>query len=53
MPLVKIDIVKGSRTPDGIRKLADTVQQVMIEHFNAPNKDRYQVSLNDREWLGT
>ena len=41
MPLVNIDIVKGSRSPQQIRKLADTIHHVLIEHFNAPKKDRY------------
>lgn len=42
MPLVKIDLIKG-RKPEEIRALADTVQSVMLEHFNAPYRDRYQV----------
>jgi phenylpyruvate tautomerase PptA (4-oxalocrotonate tautomerase family) len=44
MPLVKIDIVKGARTPEEIKKLAASVQEVMVEHFAAPKLDRYQVS---------
>ncbi|OJJ76729.1 hypothetical protein ASPBRDRAFT_192842 [Aspergillus brasiliensis CBS 101740] len=43
MPLVKIDLFKGVRSPEDIKKLADTVQQVMLDHFNAPPKDRYQI----------
>lgn len=43
MPLVKIDLVKGVRTPEEIRKLADVVQEVMLELFAAPPRDRYQV----------
>ncbi|KAL4886852.1 Tautomerase/MIF superfamily [Aspergillus karnatakaensis] len=43
MPLVKIDLIKGVRSPTEIRKLADTVQQVMLDHFKAPPKDRYQI----------
>lgn len=43
MPLVKIDLIKGVRTPQEIKKLADVVQQVMLDHFNAPKRDRYQV----------
>lgn len=43
MPLVKIDMIKGVRTPQEIKKLADVVQKVMLEHFNAPPRDRYQV----------
>jgi len=44
MPLVKIDIIKGVRSPQEIKKLADVIQQVMLDKFNAPPKDRY-VSL--------
>ncbi|KUJ23068.1 Tautomerase/MIF [Mollisia scopiformis] len=43
MPLVKIDIIKGIRTPQEIKKLADVIQQVMLEKFNAPPRDRYQI----------
>lgn len=42
MPLVRIDLVEG-RTDDEIKALADTVQQVMIDVFAAPEHDRYQV----------
>jgi phenylpyruvate tautomerase PptA (4-oxalocrotonate tautomerase family) len=40
MPLVKIDIIRNVRTPEEIKKLADVVQEVMLEKFNAPAKDR-------------
>lgn len=42
VPLVRIDVVEG-RTDDEVRRLADTVQAVMVEHFAAPERDRYQV----------
>jgi hypothetical protein len=45
MPLVRIDIVKGVRSPDQVKKLADVVQRVLLDHFNAPPRDRYQVCL--------
>lgn len=45
MPLVRIDLVKGVRSPDEIRELANVVQEVMRKHFNAPERDRYQVSI--------
>lgn len=41
MPLVKIDIIKGVRSPEEIKKLADVVQEVMLQKFNAPPRDRY------------
>jgi phenylpyruvate tautomerase PptA (4-oxalocrotonate tautomerase family) len=42
MPLVRIDVQKG-RTPEGLRRLADTVQEVMLDVFAAPPGDRYQI----------
>lgn len=42
MPLVRIDLIEG-RTDDEIKTLVDTVQQVMIDVFAAPEHDRYQV----------
>jgi phenylpyruvate tautomerase PptA (4-oxalocrotonate tautomerase family) len=44
MPLVKIDVIKGVRLPKELKELADVVQEVMLKHFNAPERDRYQVS---------
>ncbi|WP_299950719.1 tautomerase family protein [uncultured Modestobacter sp.] len=43
MPLVRIDVVAGRRTPEQLRLLADTVQEVMLDVFAAPPRDRYQV----------
>jgi len=43
MPLVKIDMIRGARTPEQIRKLADVVQTTLEQHFNAPYRDRYQI----------
>lgn len=42
MPLVRIDVQKG-RTPAELRKLADTIQDVMLDAFAAPPRDRYQI----------
>jgi phenylpyruvate tautomerase PptA (4-oxalocrotonate tautomerase family) len=42
MPLVRIDVQEG-RTPDELRKLADTIQAVMLDVFAAPPRDRYQI----------
>ena len=42
MPLVRIDLVRG-RSPEDVRRLADTVQEVMLDVFAAPPGDRYQV----------
>lgn len=46
MPLVKLDMIKGQRSPEEIRKLADVVQQTLLDSFNAPKGDRYQVSYD-------
>ena len=42
MPLVRIDLIEG-RTDEELRRLADAVQEVMLEVFAAPARDRYQV----------
>ncbi|KAK4542501.1 hypothetical protein LTR36_006753 [Oleoguttula mirabilis] len=43
MPNFNIHMIKGARTPDEIRRLADVIQQCSLDHFNAPPKDRYQI----------
>ena len=42
MPLVRIDVQTG-RTQTQLRRLADVVQDVMLEVFAAPPRDRYQI----------
>ena len=42
MPLVRIDVQAG-RTPAQLRRIADTVQEVMLDVFAAPVGDRYQI----------
>ena len=42
MPLVRIDVEEG-RSPEQLRRLADVVQEVMLEVFDAPDRDRYQI----------
>ena len=42
MPLVRIDVQEG-RSPEQLRRLADVVQEVMLEVFDAPDRDRYQI----------
>lgn len=42
MPLVRIDVQQG-RTPAELRKIADVVQEVMLDVFAAPPRDRYQI----------
>ena len=48
MPLVRIDVVEGRRTPEQLRLLADTVQEVVLDVFAAPPRDRYQVITEHR-----
>ncbi|KAF2993670.1 hypothetical protein E8E13_000804 [Curvularia kusanoi] len=43
MPLVRIDVFKDRRSPAQLRALADTIQNVMMDKFKAPSKDRYQI----------
>jgi phenylpyruvate tautomerase PptA (4-oxalocrotonate tautomerase family) len=49
MPLVKIDVIKGRRSPAQLRTLADTIQTVMLQKFKASPKDRYQVNRYPNE----
>ena len=48
MPLVRIDVEKG-RTPQELLRLADTVQDVMLDVFAAPPGDRYQIITEHAE----
>ena len=44
MPLVHIHTLRtAKRSPQDLRLLADTIQSVMVSHFHAPTRDRYQV----------
>jgi phenylpyruvate tautomerase PptA (4-oxalocrotonate tautomerase family) len=42
MPLVRIDVQEG-RSANELRRMADVVQEVMLEVFAAPPRDRYQI----------
>nr|WP_294696664.1 tautomerase family protein [uncultured Friedmanniella sp.] len=42
MPLVRIDVQQG-RTQAELRRIADTVQDVLLDVFAAPARDRYQI----------
>jgi len=42
VPLVRIDLQEG-RTPEHVRRIADVVQEVMLDVFAAPPRDRYQI----------
>jgi phenylpyruvate tautomerase PptA (4-oxalocrotonate tautomerase family) len=44
MPLVHIHVLRSAnRSPERLRLLADTIQDVMRSHFHAPPRDRYQI----------
>ena len=44
MPLVHIHVFRSAqRSPERLRILADTIQEVMRSHFHAPPRDRYQI----------
>jgi phenylpyruvate tautomerase PptA (4-oxalocrotonate tautomerase family) len=42
VPLVRIDLQEG-RTAKEVRRIADVVQDVMLDVFAAPPRDRYQI----------
>jgi phenylpyruvate tautomerase PptA (4-oxalocrotonate tautomerase family) len=42
VPLVRIDMLRG-RSAEQVRALADVVQEVMLDVFAAPPRDRYQI----------
>jgi phenylpyruvate tautomerase PptA (4-oxalocrotonate tautomerase family) len=42
VPLVRIDVQQG-RSASELRLLADTVQDVLLDVFAAPPRDRYQI----------
>ena len=43
MPLIRIDVVQGRRTPEQLDTLLDTVHAEMVSAFETPQRDRYQV----------
>nr|WP_276607359.1 tautomerase family protein [Kocuria sediminis] len=48
VPLVRIDVTENRRTPEQLRALADVVQDVMLDTFAAPPRDRYQIITEHR-----
>src|SRR5262249_44645515 len=47
MPLVRIDLLEG-RSDSEVAAIADTVHEVMLDVFAAPERDRYQVVSEHR-----
>jgi phenylpyruvate tautomerase PptA (4-oxalocrotonate tautomerase family) len=50
MPLVRIDVIEG-RTDEELTLLADSIQEVLIETFDTPELDRYQIIHEHRPGL--
>ena len=49
MPLVRISILKG-KSPDYIRAISDSVHQSLVEAYNVPAGDRFQlIHQHDRD----
>lgn len=42
MPLVRIDVIKG-RTALELQKLADTLHDCIVQAFEVPHRDRFQI----------
>jgi 4-oxalocrotonate tautomerase len=42
MPLVNIDLLEG-RTQEELRLIGDSVHEAMVEQFDVPRRDRFQV----------
>ncbi|MCY8267995.1 tautomerase family protein [Bacillus haynesii] len=42
MPLLRFDLIEG-RDEQALKKLLDTAHDAMVEAFNVPEKDRYQI----------
>jgi len=42
MPLLYIDLIEG-RTPSEVKALLDAVHEAVVEAFEVPHRDRYQV----------
>ncbi|KAF3062741.1 putative tautomerase YolI [Trichoderma lentiforme] len=50
MPFVKIDVIKGRRSPEQLKKMGDVIQQVLIDTYAAPERDRYQIFSQHEPW---
>lgn len=42
MPLINVDVIKG-RSTDELQVLLDTIHEAMVEAFDVPDTDRYQI----------
>lgn len=42
MPLLRFDVIEG-RNPDALKQLLDVAHQAMVDAFEVPQRDRYQI----------
>ncbi|MDT3959191.1 tautomerase family protein [Staphylococcus kloosii] len=49
MPIIKIDIIKG-RTKEQIKAILDVSYEVMLDAFEAPEGDRYQIVTQHEDY---
>ena len=45
MPLIKFDIIEG-RSPEQLQALLDAAHEAMVNAFQVPARDRYQLCTN-------
>ncbi|MBP1904681.1 phenylpyruvate tautomerase PptA (4-oxalocrotonate tautomerase family) [Paenibacillus turicensis] len=43
MPFVRVDYMKGQYTKEQLGSISKTIQSVLIEQFNVPSKDYFQI----------
>ncbi len=43
MPFIRIDLIEGQHSTAGVRAISDAVHTAIMEHFNAPARDRFQI----------
>ena len=48
MPLLRIDLIEG-RTDDELKTLLDALHRAMVEAFQVPVRDRYQIVTNTNQ----
>ena len=52
MPLLKIDVLKG-RTEEEIKCLMDAVHEIVLDVFQVPEGDRYQIMTQHEPYVMT
>lgn len=49
MPLLQFDMIEG-RSPEACRKILDTAHRVVVNVFNVPERDRYQIVHENKSY---